>query len=65
MSQVNAIPNILLNICFTEECSLFLNGNVNRQNCGDWSDKNPNKKTLSVISPLRLLETISSLITRG
>lgn len=39
--QVNAIPNILPNICFSDECSFFLNGNVNKQNCRYWSDENP------------------------
>ena len=34
-------PNYLLNICFSDECSFFVNGTVNRHNCRYWSDTNP------------------------
>lgn len=39
--SINANRNLLHNICFTDECSFFLNGNVNKQNCRYWSDENP------------------------
>lgn len=32
------IPNFLVNICASGECSFFLNGNVIKQNCCYWSD---------------------------
>lgn len=34
-------PHFLFNICFSDECSFFLNGTVNRHNCRYWSDFNP------------------------
>lgn len=34
-------PNYVFNICFSDECSFFLNGTVNRHNCRYWSDHNP------------------------
>jgi len=34
-------PNYLFNVCFSDECSFFLNGTVNRHNCRYWSDTNP------------------------
>lgn len=34
-------PNFLFNICFSDECSFFLNGTVNRHNCRYWADSNP------------------------
>lgn len=34
-------PNYLFNICFSDECSFFLNSTVNRHNCRYWSDANP------------------------
>ncbi|MVN24218.1 hypothetical protein GO639_03455, partial [Staphylococcus aureus] len=34
-------PIYLHNICFSDECTCFLNGNVHRQNCRYWSDTNP------------------------
>lgn len=33
-------PNFMYNICFSDECSFFLNGLVNRHNCRYWSDSN-------------------------
>lgn len=33
--------NLLYNICFSDECMFFLNGEVNRHNCRYWSDTNP------------------------
>jgi Helix-turn-helix domain (DUF4817) len=34
-------PHFLFNICFSDECSFFLNGTVNRHNCRYWADSNP------------------------
>lgn len=34
-------PDLVFNICFSDECSFFLNGTVNRHNCRYWSDENP------------------------
>lgn len=34
-------PNLLFNVCFSDECSFFINGTVNRHNCRYWSDNNP------------------------
>ena len=34
-------PNYLFHICFSEECSFSLNGEVNRHNGLYWSDNNP------------------------
>lgn len=34
-------PNLVFNICFSDECSFFLNGIVNRHNCRYWADENP------------------------
>ncbi|XP_067130452.1 uncharacterized protein [Centruroides vittatus] len=31
----------LFNICFSDECTFFLNSTVNRHNCRYWSDNNP------------------------
>lgn len=36
-----ADQHFLFNICFSDECSFFLNGIVNRHNCRYWSDSNP------------------------
>lgn len=33
--------HFLFNTCFSDECSFFLNGVVNRHNCRYWSDFNP------------------------
>src|SRR6202042_2575462 len=33
--------NYLKSICFSDECTFFLNGKVNRQNVRYWSDVNP------------------------
>lgn len=33
------------NICFSDECSFFLNGFVNKHNCRYWSDTNPHAFT--------------------
>ncbi|KAL1491580.1 hypothetical protein ABEB36_012155 [Hypothenemus hampei] len=37
---INDNRNILQNICFSDECTFFLNGRVNKQNCRYWSDEN-------------------------
>lgn len=34
-------PNFLYSICFSDECSFYLNGLVNRHNCRYWDDTNP------------------------
>lgn len=34
-------PNTTKNICFSDECSFFLNGRVNKQNCRYWDNENP------------------------
>jgi len=33
--------NLLFNICFSDECTFYLHGAVNRHNCRYWSDSNP------------------------
>lgn len=33
--------NFLFNICFSDECTFFLNSTVNRHNCRYWADTNP------------------------
>lgn len=40
---VNSEPDILDRICFSDECTFFLNGYVNRQNCRYWSSENPHE----------------------
>lgn len=39
--KINTNPNFLFNICFSDECSFFVNGTVNRHNCRYWADENP------------------------
>lgn len=34
-------PQLLFNICFSDECTFYLNGAVNRHNCRYWNDSNP------------------------
>lgn len=34
-------PDFTFNTCFSDECSFFLNGMINRHNCRFWSDTNP------------------------
>lgn len=33
--------NLLYNVCFSDECSFYLHGEINRHNCRYWSDSNP------------------------
>lgn len=33
--------NFLFNVCFSDECTFFLNGVVNRHNCRYWAENNP------------------------
>ncbi|KAJ8922531.1 hypothetical protein NQ315_007561 [Exocentrus adspersus] len=33
--------NFLFNVCFSDECTFFLNGEINRHNCRYWADTNP------------------------
>lgn len=39
--RINNNQNYLYNICFSDESSFSLNGEVNRHNCRYWSDTNP------------------------
>lgn len=39
--RIDADANFLFNICFSDECTFFLNSTVNRHNCRFWSDVNP------------------------
>lgn len=39
--EIRREPSLTKNICFSDESSFFLNGNVNKQNCRYWSDENP------------------------
>lgn len=41
--RLNDNPNLLYNICFSDECTFYLNGTVNRHNCRIWSDENPHE----------------------
>ena len=41
MNRINAAPNFLNNIVFSDEATFQLNGEVNRHNCRYWSDHNP------------------------
>lgn len=34
-------PNLLYNICFSDECTFSLNGLVNRHNCRYWAESDP------------------------
>lgn len=36
-------PNLPLRICFSDEATFFLNGNVNKHNCRYWSQENPHE----------------------
>lgn len=39
--RITAEPQLVKNICFSDECTFYLNGHVNKQNCRYWSDDNP------------------------
>lgn len=39
--RINLHQNFLYKICFSDESTFSLNGEVNRQNCRYWSDTNP------------------------
>lgn len=39
--HINHNPNFLYNVCFSDECTFSLRGDVNRHNCRFWSDTNP------------------------
>lgn len=39
--RILANANFLFNICFSDECTFYLNSTVNRHNCRYWSDVNP------------------------
>lgn len=39
--MINGNQNYMFDICFSDECSFYLNGIVNRHNCRYWSDENP------------------------
>lgn len=38
--QLVTNPNLIYNICFSDECTFMLNGGVNTHNCRYWSDTN-------------------------
>ena len=40
-AKIIAEPRLIKNICFSDECTFNLNGQVNKQNCRYWSDENP------------------------
>lgn len=40
-AMINMNPNALKNICFSDECTFYLSGFVNKHNCRYWSDENP------------------------
>lgn len=40
-ARITADQNFLFNICFSDECTFYLNSTVNRHNCRYWSDSNP------------------------
>lgn len=39
--RVTHNPDYVKHICFSDESTFFVNGNVNTQNCRYWSDENP------------------------
>ncbi|CAH1110991.1 unnamed protein product [Psylliodes chrysocephalus] len=39
--RINNNPNFFYNVCFSDECTFSLNGEVNRHNCRICSDTNP------------------------
>lgn len=39
--KITTEPQLVKNICFSDECTFYLNGKVNKQNCRYWSDVNP------------------------
>lgn len=41
MNRINADPQLLNRIIFSDEATFFLNGSVNRHNMSYWSDTNP------------------------
>lgn len=41
--RIRVEPRLLKNICFSDECTFMMNGNVNKQNCRYWSDTNPHR----------------------
>lgn len=41
MQRIDAEPNFLFNIVFSDEATFELNGHINRHNCRFWSDNNP------------------------
>ncbi|KAJ8944596.1 hypothetical protein NQ318_006010 [Aromia moschata] len=40
-NRIIAQPLLKKNICFSDECTFYLNGKVNKRNCRYWSDFNP------------------------
>lgn len=41
MQRIDADPNYLFSIIYSDEATFQLNGHVNRHNCRFWSDENP------------------------
>jgi len=41
ISRIDANPDFIRNICFSDEATFFVNGEVNRHNMRFWSQENP------------------------
>ncbi|KAJ8939426.1 hypothetical protein NQ318_017972 [Aromia moschata] len=41
MQMIHEDPGLISNICFSDESTFVLNGEVKRHNCRYWSDENP------------------------
>ena len=39
--QIIGNPSFIFNVCFSDECTFFLNGFVNKHNCRYWDNENP------------------------
>lgn len=53
---INENPDLTKNVCFSDECTFYLNGLVNRHNCRYWSNENPPTYLLkAILSDLKKL----------